>query len=386
VLTEHTVPGRGGSAYGSRRLLDRRALPTTVVVMQDGTTPGHPGDDGEQQHEPPQPDRTGEDSPDGEELPFAGALGIDPDFPDPGCEHDWRNLHFLEDDEGLVCSRCGRAWAVDEDTRDTVLTLWHSTRRAVEDLALGQERLNRIIEELTGVRRCHWCQSWSDDTEDFVEVNFRRCCPEHLGQLLAQVAPADEDDLAAVRDWLGRLLTEKAADVYTVWLAEKSVVECPELLEGATDSTGLTVEAIGQRTVELPAEWAARIGTVPRTSVNALSAKVARLLDLPSPTSRAGRAFLVGTLARALRAAEKGEPLDAESLTEALLEAAPSGNRDRATIVLDLYREEMQVDGTVTGEMADDLVEALIGRAAAEFAPLVIHDTPETGPSDGDPR
>jgi hypothetical protein len=337
--------------------------------MQDGTTPEHPGEDGQERREAERSNGSRDDTSGVEELSFTGALGVDPDFPDPGCEHNWQNLHFLEDDEGLVCSRCRRAWAVDdEDTRDTVLTLWHATRRAVEDLKQQQERLNLIIEELTGARRCHWCQSWSDETGDFVEVNLRRCCPEHLGQFLGQVAPVDEDDLTTVRDWLGRLLAEKTTNVYAAWLAEKSVVECPELLDGAPDNTDLTIEAIGQRTVELPVEWATRIGTAPRTNVNALSTNVARLLDLPYPTSRAGRAFLVGTLARALRAAEQSEPLDAESLTEALMEAVPSGNRDRATIVLDLYRDEMQMDGTVTGDMADDLVEALVGRAASEFS------------------
>lgn len=339
--------------------------------VQDDPLGDHDGEalpDGRRPGEDPAGATPGPD----EELPFAGALGVDPDLPDPGCEHDWRNLHFLEDDEGIVCGRCRRLWEVDDtDARDTVLTLWQSTRRAVEELTLRQDRLSRIIEELTGSARCHWCDSWGDDPDHLVVVQRRRVCPEHVGQLLSAVAPVDDDDLEDARGWILSALEENTHDLYVTWLAENAVVECPELAAGP-----LAIEAIGARSVDIPAAWGARLGVGPRPNVNDLSTAVARLLELPAPTSRAGRAFLIGTLARALWAARLGDLLDAESLTGLLLEAAPSGNRDRATVVLDLYREEMQVDGTVTGEMADDLVEALLGRAGSELAPLVLHGIP----------
>jgi len=335
------------------------------------------------------PEGSGRDSADFPgELSFIGALGIDPDQPDPGCEHDWRNLHFLENDEGITCLRCARAWAVDEgDSRDAVFTLWNSTRRAIEDLALQQERLTRIVEEITGNVRCHWCNRWSDDTDEFVAVQRRRACPEHLGQLLGEIAPADDDDLDTVRNWLRDALGTQGRDVYTTWLVEKAVVECPELTN-SLDALHLTIDAVGGQEIELPAAWATPLGLPTSVTVNAISSGVAKLLDLPHPISRPGRAFLLGALARAVHAWELGVPLDAETLTATLMEAAPSGNRDRATIILDLYREEMQVDGTVTGEMADDLVEALIGRAASEFsgrAPAA-PEPPEERSAQPDPR
>lgn len=351
--------------------------------------PDHPEDternEGEEHEGGPEPWSDKGQGEDAGELTFAGAFGIDPEQPDPGCEHGWRNLHFLEDDEGIACMRCARAWVVDEgDSRDAVLTLWNSTRRAVEDLTLQQERLTRIVEELTGSVRCHWCQRWSDERDAFVDVQRRRACPEHLGQLLGEVVPAEEGDLAAVQTWLRGILATRGGDVYTAWLAEKAAVECPELADGA-NAAHLSVDGIGGRVVELSASWARALNLAERTDVNTASAGVARLLDLPRPLSRPGRSFLLGTLARTVRAWETGAPLDAESLTASLMEAAPSGNRDRATVILDLYREEMQVDATVTGEMADDLVEALIGRAASEFAGRAPATREHPAEVDGDP-
>jgi hypothetical protein len=340
-------------------LLDSDRWYATVVGVQDWPGPDeHDDEPGSEEH--------AEFEGGGGDLPFAGALGVDPEQPDPGCGHGWRNLQFLDEDEGIVCSRCTRAWSLEDDARDAVLTLWDSTRRALDELTLQQARLIRIIEELTGSAHCHWCGRWEEGPEGFVAISTRRVCPEHLGQLLAEVAPIDSEDIGAVRRWLGQNLATNEGDVYALWLVEKSVVECPELLHG-----DFSVENIGNRTVELPPTWAEHLAVSTSSTVNTVSTAIASLLELPAPTSRAGRSFLLGTLARALWAARHEKALDADALTELLMEAAPSGTRDRATVVLDLYREEMQVDGTVTGVMADDLVEALIGRAGSELAPLL---------------
>lgn len=369
-----------GDGWIRHGLLDSGTSRTTVTGVQD-----HPENDFRDEEDEPENDPADADK---GELSFIGALGVDPEQPDPGCTHDWRNLHFLEEDEGIACLRCGRAWSVDEDdSRDAVLTLWNSTKRAVEDLSLQQDRLTRIIEELTGSVRCHWCHHWSDDGDEFVTIGRRRACPEHLGQLVAEVAPAADDDLDALRLWLQDVLETRQGDIHAAWLAEKAAVECPELAD-ETNAPHLRADDIGARATHVPAPWAGVLGIPQDTDVNAVSAVVAGILDLPRPASRPGRAFLLGVLARALRAWELGAPLDAETLTATLMEAAPSGNRDRATIVLDLYRDEMQVDGVVTGEMADDLVEALIGRAASEFADRAPRGgtSGETGHSAHDPR
>jgi len=369
-----TVRHGGAAAYGAC-LLDMRRPGATVDGVQDHPDDGLP-DDGLRAD-----DSGGGPAPEGD-LPFPGALGVDPEHPDPGCEHEWRNLLFLDEDEGLVCTRCGRDWALDEeDARDAVLALWHSTRRAVEDLHLRQERVTRIIEALTGTLRCHWCDRWSDDPDAFVAVGDRRGCPEHLGQLLAETVPADDGDVAVVTDWLTAALADDPGDVYPAWLAEKAAVEYPGLAGEGGPASGL-----GARRVVLADPWSGLLGTQPVLDVNAVARAVARLLELPAPTSRPGRALLLGTLALAVRAREQGGTANAEDLAELLLEAAPTGNRDRATVVLDLYRSEMQADGTVTGEMADDLVEALIGRAASEFAPAVIDATATDTPTGHDPR
>lgn len=298
-------------------------------------------------------------------LWFEGASGVDPDTPDPGCQHDWRNLAFVEPDEGLVCTRCDRVWAVDnDDARDAMLSLWHSTRRGLLQLQQTQDKLVVLVEALTGKVRCHWCDDW-DDAERLVTIDRRRACPEHLGSLLGSVVPVDDDEIEHAFDWLCSQLRERPGDLYAYWLADKAALECPDLDDGPLDGF-----ALGHAVVATRSPWREVLRLGDEATVNDVIAAVARLLELPRPASRPGRNLLLGVLARTEWALHPGSVLSDELLPAVLLDAAPSNNRDRATVVLDLFRHEMPVDGTVSGDMADDLVEALVHRAAAELAPV----------------
>lgn len=312
------------------------------------------------------------DSDDGDDTPsfegddalwFEGAAGVDPDMPDPGCQHDWRNLAFAEGDDGLACTRCGRLWYVDDDDgRDALLSLWHSTRRGLAKLEQTQEKLVALVEALTGKARCHWCDRW-DDEDCLVVLAERRACPEHVGCLLGAVVPADDDELDYGFDWAAGMVLAQPTDLYSCWLADKTALECDALDRGALDA-GL----LGQTIVVTQDPWRRVLQLPDEAPLNDIVAAVAVLLELPRPVSRPGRNLLLGVLARTAMVSDLKPLLGDDQLPDILLEAAPSTNRDRATVVLDLFRHEMPEDGTVSGDMADDLVEAFVHRAAGELA------------------
>ena len=296
-------------------------------------------------------------------LWFEGAAGVDPDMPDPGCQHDWRNLTFTEGDDGLVCTRCGRLWYIDDDDgRDAMLSLWHSTRRGLAKLEQTQEKLVALVEALTGKARCHWCDRW-DDEACLVVLGERRACPEHVGCLLGAVVPADDDELDHGFDWAAGMVLAQPSDLYSCWLADKAALECDALDRGSLDASLLSQNVV---TTQDPWRSALRLGN--EAAISDIVAAVAVLLELPRPVSRPGRNLLLGVLARTAMVSGLKPLMGDERLFDILLEAAPSTNRDRATVILDLFRHEMPEDGTVSGDMADDLVEAFVHRAAGELA------------------
>jgi hypothetical protein len=144
------------------------------------------------------------------------------------------------------------------------------------------------------------------------------------------------------------------------------MVECDDIPEDPD-----LAESTGEREVRTEGAWATLLGLDERSTINQLVRALCRLLELPVPVSRPGRTLLLGAVARAVRASEIRSLLDENILVEVLQEIVPSGNRGRATIVLDLYRGEIPEDGTLSGDMADDLVEALVVRMAAEFGNLL---------------
>lgn len=332
--------------------MDTVAAGTTVETMQET-----PEEDGV----PEEP----ETSPDGRTLWFDKAEGLDPDTPDPGCLHEWQHLTFGEaEEDDLVCRRCGRIWMVGEDPREALLTVWQASRVGFHRIQRKLDRLANLLETMTGTSHCHWCDLWKDEEDGLVRIGCRRACPEHVGQLVSSLGDVDEEH-ADAQAWLTKLHEENPRNLYAAWLQEKALVECPEIRPGATDA-----EAAGEREVETPGAWATLLGLGETSTVNQLVRATSRFLDLPVPVSRPGRALLLGAVARAVWAAELRSLLDESILTELLQEIVPTENRERATVILDLYRGEIPEDGTLSGDMADDLVEALVVRIAAELGNL----------------
>jgi hypothetical protein len=328
----------------------------TVMGMQERPEDEQPGE------EVPTGD-TG--SPDGRTLWFDKAEGLDPGAPDPGCLHEWQHLSFSDDeDEDLLCHRCGRLWIVEEDPREAMLTVWQSSRLGFHRISRRIDRLAGLLETMTGTVHCGWCDVWKEDGEGLVKLGSRHACPEHVGQLLSSLPEAEEEHEDAER-WLERLRANNPDDLYALWLHEKAVVECPELPESDTYA-----ELVGEQTVRTEGAWATLLGLGDLATVNQVVRNVSRFLELPVPVSRPGRTLILGAIARGAWAAEIRSLLDETILTEILQEIVPTENRERATVVLDLYRGEIPEDGTLSGDMADDLVEALVVRMAAELGNL----------------
>jgi hypothetical protein len=305
-----------------------------------------------------------EASPDGRTLWFDVAEGIDPDAPDPGCVHEWQHIQFLDEEDGdLACGRCGRVWIVEEDPREAMLALWQSSRLGLRRMQHRLDRIAALLETVTGTLHCHWCDLWQDDTDALVPLGGRHACPEHIGQLLATKSPVDEREIAAARAWFRVLRTD--TELYAAWLDEKAAVECPELPEHENEA-----EELGERIVATNGAWATLLGVGEESTVNQLVRATSRFLELPTPVSRPGRALILGCLARTEWAADVRSLLNEQILSEILQEAIPTENRERATVVLDLYRDDMPDGGTLAGDMADDLIEALVLRISAELSTL----------------
>jgi len=336
-----------------RILLDTPTRLPTVHPMQD-----------DPEQEPADPAERDEE---GRTLWFDKAEGLEPGAPDPGCLHDWQHLGFADNEnEDLACHKCGRLWEVPEETREALLTVWQSSLMALRRIERKMNRQAALLETMTGTVHCHWCDLWKEAGDGMVTIGRRSACPEHVGQMLDSLADIDEDDMDEVRAWLDTLRSENPDNAYAVWLQEKALIECDDIPEDPD-----TAERTGEREVRTEGAWATLLGLEETSTVNQLVHSLCRLLELPVPVSRPGRTLLLGAIARAVRAAEIRSLLDENILGEVLQEIVPTGNRGRATIVLDLYRGEIPEDGTLSGDMADDLVEALVVRMAAELGNLL---------------
>lgn len=308
----------------------------------------------------------GEDE-EGRTLWFDKAEGLEPGAPDPGCLHEWQHLGFADNEgEDLACHKCGRLWEVPEETRDALLTVWQSSLLALRRIERKLSRQAALLETMTGTVHCHWCDLWKEAGDGLVTIGRRSACPEHVGQMLDSLDEVDDEDMAAVSSWLKTLAAENPDSAYATWLQEKAMIECDDIPEELD-----LAESTGEREVRTEGAWATLLGLEERSTINQLVRALCRLLELPVPISRPGRTLLLGAVARAVRASEIRSLLDENILVEVLQEIVPTGNRGRATIVLDLYRGEIPEDGTLSGDMADDLVEALVVRMAAELGNLL---------------
>lgn len=274
------------------------------------------------------------------------------DEADPGCAHPWYRLDFVEDNQGLGCSQCGRAWLLEdeEDAQDALLVTWQSARLAFEQLQERHDRLAEALSHVLPLRHCRACDAWASE-DQLARVGPYAACVTHLGALAAREA-GDPDIVDSVAEQLGSYAASQALADH--WLVERNIADWSELRV----YLGRDDETFSAAAVNVPELIAARLGVSPRSSMSELVGALATALDLPAPLSRPGSVFLLGILAE--YHAARGESGDA-----VVERAFPVHRTHRAVVVIDLCRDDIPEDASFTGDMADDLVRMLAGRAVA---------------------
>lgn len=297
------------------------------------------------------------------ELWVSDACGVDPDRTDPSCEHPYTHLGFDADDNGLECALCGESWSTDNSTA-SVLAVWQSCRVAIVEQRERNDALSSVLASISGQTWCVHCGKWGVP-ELFVVLDEVTLCGEHVGPYY-RLNYADVDDESLVR-WLTSLIGEKGCSVHDAWLIERACSEYnPEISEYFDNVNSGSIRVV------LCNEIKAILKIEKDTTIRNVANATAKVLGLPVPASRPGRALVLGLLAKSYSTtidsyynSNNGVELDSDALTIELHQTVPSRGIDRATAVLDLYRDEIQEDATVNGELADSLLEALAQSSAA---------------------
>ena len=303
------------------------------------------------------------------ELWVNDACGVDPDQTDPSCEHPYTHLGFDSDDNGLECALCGESWSTDGSTA-SVLAVWQSCRVALVEQRERNDALASVLASISGQTWCTHCGKWGVP-ELFVVLDGVALCREHVGSYY-RLNYADVDDNSLVQ-WLTSLVGERGCSVNDAWIIERVCSEYnPEISEYFNNTNS------GDISVDLCAEVAETLKVDKNATIRNVANATARVLGLPIPASRPGRALVLGLLAKSYSTMldsysnfSNDAELDADELTIELHQAVPSRGIDRATAVLDLYRDEIQEDATVNGELADSLLEALAQSSAAILPAMI---------------
>lgn len=281
-------------------------------------------------------------------------------YSDPGCEHSWKHLVFFGDNPDLLCARCGREWDVTDEPGQALNAVWNSARLGFESAQIRHDRLAAVVETMTGMVRCHVCERWSSP-EEIVTLSTGRACPEHLG-LLLDADSSIGDEIHEVTDWLQQRI-KRDADLYSVWLLMRAATDCDEL----DDEVDVGRDWMEQTTVTLSTEVSRALELSRLVTVWEAVERFSEQLELPTPNTTAARVVLLGVLARAEWAYRNLGAVTEEVLAEVSSEAVPAHGMIRALAVIDLYRDDLPNDGILTVDAINDLVSALVSRAASRL-------------------
>jgi len=299
-----------------------------------------------------------DDSDEKPELWVGNACGVDPDNVDPSCRHPYASLVLL-DDSTLSCCLCGSQWDVDGDS---TIVLLGSFRVALAENEYRYQEMAKTLENITGQRHCAYCGKWGLESK-YVAIYDLHLCPEHIGDYC--FCNNDDEQDAELVDWM-MSTAEAGIDLRTAWILERIASEYkPDLNDYFNNvnsgSIPVTVDD-GMRKI---------LGLGKRTDIRNISNATTALLGLPNAASRHGRATVLGLLATGFSAVEDNPFIDDDSLTVELAYALPTRGINKATVVMDLYRDEIPDGVLVNGELADGLLEALAQSSAAVLGPLL---------------
>ena len=292
------------------------------------------------------------------ELWVNDACGVDPDNIDPSCLHPHTQLILL-DDEVLSCCLCGTQWDADGEC---VPVIWRSLQVALADSAARYDSMAEILETITGQKHCTYCGKWGP-ASTYAALCGIHLCREHVGDYCF-VNSCEELDEELVSWMLS--LADSGFDLGSAWVVERISSEYrTDLNDYFNDANSgdipVAVTSGLQRILSLEQE----------PTIRTISKAITKLLNLPDAASRHGRATIIGLLATGYHAVCIDPSIDDDTLTLELAKALPTRGIHRATVVMDLYRDEIPFDVSVNGELADSLLEALAQSSAAVLGSLL---------------
>lgn len=292
------------------------------------------------------------------ELWVSDACGVDPDYIDPSCLHPHTHLILL-DDETLSCHLCETQWDADGES---VPVIWRSFQIAITKSISRYDSMAAVLETITGQKCCAYCGKWGL-ASSYAALYGVHLCAEHIGDYC--LLNSDEDLDTELVSWM-LSLTDSGLDVESAWIVERIASEYRTDLHDYFDDVNS-----GDIPVTVDAALRHILGTEEETTIRDVSRAITKLLGLPDAASRHGRATIMGLLATGCGAVGQNPDIDDDTLTLELARALPTRGIRRATVVMDLYRDEIPFDVAVNGELADSLLEALAQSSAAVLGPLL---------------
>lgn len=292
------------------------------------------------------------------ELWVSDACGVDPDNIDPSCRHPHTRLILL-DDEVLSCGLCGTQWDADGECMPVV---WGSFQTALTESASRYASMATVLENITGQKHCSYCGEWGL-ASSYVALYGVHLCAEHVGDYC--FLNSDEELDEGLVDWMLSLV-DSGLNLESAWVVERISSEYRTDLNDYFDDVHS-----GDTPVIVDAALLRTVGGARETTIRTIAKAVTKLLGLPDAASRHGRATVIGLLATGYSAVVDNPTIDDDALTLELARALPTRGIHRATVVMDLYRDEIPFDVSVNGELADSLLRALAQSSAAVLGPLL---------------
>lgn len=296
------------------------------------------------------------------ELWVSDACGVDPDNVDPSCRHPHTHLVLL-DDEILSCGLCGTQWDADGES---VPVVWESFQTALTESKLRYDSMAAVLESITGQKHCAYCGEWGL-ASSYVALYGVHLCAEHIGDYC--FLNSDEDLDEELVNWMLSLVNS-GLNLEFAWVVERISSEYRTDLSDYFDDVNS-----GDTPVTMDVDLLQILGSEQETTIRTIAKAVTKLLGLPDAASRHGRATVIGLLATGYSAVSKNPNIDDDTLTLELARALPTRGIHRATVVMDLYRDEIPFDASVNGVLADSLLRALAQSSAAVLGPLLRNDS-----------
>jgi hypothetical protein len=273
------------------------------------------------------------------------------------CGHDWWELDFIQDGSGLACSDCNKVWELIVDDQvnlevlpDAIQTIWQSSKQAIAELKVKYQEIELILQQKLGLELCDVCEHWFSK-EEIVTLAGHKICPDDGGNMIDHLY----DDVRAeyyedIHNWFNEL-SYYGPDPKKRWMFEKQLISCPGLID-------LLIEPDLDSNITLTPEMMLYLGSeIESYTLEDLAIVVSKKLSLDLPSTRLGKAWLLGILQESLNIRQPEKPdFDVCDYVNPLDPAA------RAALAIDIAAQAMPEGTEFSVELADSLLEAITHR------------------------